>query len=326
MLYYFLRRKFGYYYLYHFFPIVFFGFLNFNEIDIKNIYKILHWLALFFCFFAIIQEVIYSPGFPIGDEVRFGIFRTPSLMGNSNLFGLYAVLFFMLDFSLYRKIRWQNIVFLVGIFLSVSRMAWLSLILCFLFLIMQNKKRSVKVLIFTICFILIIVLIMLFGTHTLDEWSNEGYYRGYVMSKSLEIWRDSPILGVGPGMYGGVISVIFNSSIYNKYQFSQHWYDYGLKGFHSLDNFWFQCLGELGIIGIIIFIILLVALYQVARVESNKSKNGFRKKILQGFSTIPILLFVYLFGSGLNFTPILLTYSILLGLVLGIRNESIIDK
>ena len=48
-------------------------------------------------------------------------------------------------------------------------------------------------------------------------------YRVYTMNKSLEVFKDHPILGVGPGMFGGVISVIFNSHVYDEYNFQKTW-------------------------------------------------------------------------------------------------------
>jgi hypothetical protein len=47
-----------------------------------------------------------------------------------------------------------------------------------------------------------------------------------------------------------------------------------------------------------------------------------------GLLVIPIVIFFYLFGSGLNLAPFLITYSVLLGITLGVKhiNENIANK
>ncbi|MCD6317777.1 hypothetical protein J7M02_01765, partial [Candidatus Aerophobetes bacterium] len=122
--------------------------------EIVCLYKVLHRLALFLCIIAILQEIAFFGGFPVeklgasADFVymRFGFMRTPSLMGHPNVFGLYALLFFILDFGLYRCFGWQNILFLSGIILSGSRIVWVALCFAFFyFLIRKNKEIAVGI-------------------------------------------------------------------------------------------------------------------------------------------------------------------------------------
>ena len=56
--------------------------------------------------------------------------------------------------------------------------------------------------------------------------------------------------------------------------------------------------------------------------EALLSNDPFRKAMLSGFSVIPIVIAAYLFTNVLNVTPFLLTYSMLLGMVLGMKDEN----
>jgi len=55
------------------------------------------------------------------------------------------------------------------------------------------------------------------------------------------------------------------------------------------------------------------------------AKNPFRKGMLSGFSVMPIAIAAYLFTNVLNVTAFLLTYSLLFGMVLGMRDENPAD-
>jgi len=296
----------------------------------NRIYKILHRLALFFCIVAILQETAFFFKLPVQKmgvsffDVRFGLMRAPSLMGHPNVFGLYSLLFFILDFSLHQKIRWQNLLLISGIFLSVSRMVWVAFFVSFLYLLIQGRSRK-KVLLFMLATILIAFAIPSFYLFTIREIGPANYFRGYALYKSLEIFKDHPIWGAGPGTYGGVISFIFDSPIYGKYNFNEYWLNY-MRYTRSLDQFWPQIMVEMGLLGALSFGLLLFKLWQVARKVSLVTENPFRKKILLGFSDVPIVLVVYLFGSGLNLTPFLLTYGLLFGIILGMKDESPFNK
>jgi len=42
-------------------------------------------------------------------------------------------------------------------------------------------------------------------------------FRSVMRSKALEVWRDYPLLGVGPGMFGGNIAERAGTHLYNEY-------------------------------------------------------------------------------------------------------------
>lgn len=313
----------------NFLGILAFGMLNFTERQIKGIYNILSSFTLFICVVAIVLVIKY---FTLENnlllvllgsikEIRYGIPRVAPFNIHPNMFGLLSLLFFILDFAILPKINFRKLLLLLGIIFSVSRMVWMGFVVGILFLIFQFKIRSKIVYIFLIIAFFIILILPKVLKITQIEYISEGYYRGYVFKKSLEIFKDSPLLGIGPGMYGGVISVKFNSPIYEKYNFSKYWYNFGLAKFHSLDMFWPQILVECGIIGTLLFIYFLFFLYKITKRHYKYLDIYFIKRFCLGLSVVPIVIFFYLFGSGLNLASFLTTYSVFLGMCLGVRNS-----
>ena len=298
-----------------------------SERRIVSLYKILHYLALLLCIVAIWQETAFLLGLPVWalgvakTTVRFGLLRTPSLMGHPNVFGLYALLFFVLDFSLHRCLRWQSLLLLSAVFLSVSRMVWVASFVCSLLLLIHGKGKVAKIML-VVMVGLVIFATPLFLLSATGELGSELSFRGYALGKSLQVWADHPVIGVGPGMYGGVISVLFDSPVYREYDFSHYWFRTYVSKIRSLDQFWPQILAEMGLAGTVSFGFVLLGLWWITRKASTATRSPFPKGILSGLSIVPLIIGIYLFGSGLNLTGFLLTYSILLGLCLGMRNEN----
>jgi hypothetical protein len=295
-----------------------------------GLYMLLRRLALFLCFIAIAQELFYFAGLPVENvwvafkDIRFGLMRTPSLMGHPNVFGFYALLFFVMDFALYKRVRWQNLILAAGVLLSVSRMVWIAFfsVLALFFLRREGKKVALL-----LAFVLVIISLTVpnIYSHTMREMNSPGYFREYVMFKSLKIWREQPVLGLGPGMYGGVVSFMFDSPVYGRYCFSRHWLDV-MKKILSLDQFWPQLLVEMGLLGMISFILILLVLWYTAKKMSLNCRPYFLRNMFSGFAMIPFVLAVYLLGSGLNQGAFLITYGVLFGMALGVRHENLKDQ
>jgi putative inorganic carbon (hco3(-)) transporter len=80
----------------------------------------------------------------------------------------------------------------------------------------------------------------------LDEVYERRDLRMTFIREGLPIVADNPILGVGPGRYGGAASAILPSPVYEQY-------DAGLYGFRTVHNFWLHLFGEVGLVGGIAF-------------------------------------------------------------------------
>jgi len=306
---------------------VFWSFLV-RQNDVRKLYNMLYRLALILCIIALLQEAFYFLGLSVDTlgasthyvYLRFGLMRTPSLMGHPNIFALYSLLFFVLDFSRYRRLRWQNVLLLSGIFLSGSRTAWGALFLILFYFLYLKTPKMIRVSVVLIIVTVTTTLLFPYLTKT-KEFTSETYFRRYIILKSIEIWKDHPLVGVGPGMYGGWITDDFSSPVFEKYNFAPRWIE-SIKRHRTLDNFWFQHLAESGLLGAMCFVALLFGLWKIALREMLLSHDPFRKAMLSGLNAMLIAMVVHLFTTSLNATAFLITYFMLFGMVLGMKSEN----
>jgi O-antigen ligase len=207
--------------------------------------------------------------------------------------------------------------------LSGSKFIWgATLVILFLFALRDIHFsfliKAKKLILCLICLVIFSIISPYLYQKSLQDFSPE-YYRGYALVKSLEIWKDHPLMGSGPGTYGGVVSLIYNSSIYDQYNFESRWFNF-MQGPRSLDQFWPQCLAEMGIVGFISFAVLILLLFYLPRMILNTILEPDLKLFLMGLYSLVIVLVIYLCVSGLNMTSFILTYSILLGMCLSVIN------
>jgi len=261
---------------------------------------------------------------------RVGIYRAPSLTHNSNIFGLYMLLILTVYLSLRKKINFVVFIPLFsGIFSSVSRMVYAGFIFIGGLHLIKYKRWIVAPL---FIFIVAVFLYMAFlSDFNIWEWdlieAKEGIpieetgikyvsYREYAKIKAVEIWKDHSLLGVGPGMYGGIISIKYHSPIYEKYNFQGIAMHY-LKNWSGIDQHWHQILAEVGIIGVICFAWLFVSLAIMLFILKKKATTPETKGLYEGLLTYIVVILIYTFGSGLNITSVIFTYTALVGMGLG---------
>ena len=73
------------------------------------------------------------------------------------------------------------------------------------------------------------------------------------MVEGIPILLADPVLGVGPGRYGGAVARITNSPIYAEYGTS-------LYGYRTVHNFWLHTVGEVGALGVAVFLTMIIGL------------------------------------------------------------------
>ena len=132
-------------------------------------------------------------------------------------------------------------------------MVWASYVATLVLFLFPSKMRWKK-LKPAIAFGIIVSLVVLYLVMT--STGIAAKYRVYTFFKGLDILEEHPVWGVGPGMYGGVISLMFNSPLYDTYPFVPIW-NSRLQAYRSLDQFWIQSLVELGVSGTFAFLLLL---------------------------------------------------------------------
>jgi O-antigen ligase len=259
------------------------------------------------------------------DLWRFGIYRASSFMHHSNALGLYFVLVLSMYLFTVKKVNPGTFSLLfIGIFVSVSRIVYTLFLLLGGVQIFKGKRWL------TLPAVPILVLCILMSSLPDFDMSQavkgkvkkeDVHFRMYAKDKAMEVWRDDPLFGVGPGMFGGVVSIIFDSPIYKKHDFSEKWFNY-MKPFRSLDQFWPQALAELGVVGTTLIAVLLISIFFTLFGVRKKAKDDDTRNLLAGLALATLMIFVYTMGSGLNDTSFLFTYSAFVGIGLGNENPT----
>ena len=220
-----------------------------------------------------------------------------------------------------KKLLWGSLsLFLLGSFvLTYSRASWFSLILALTPLIFLARKavtQNKKILaIFVISFAILIPLIFSFGflgsrvKSIVSELRGEtrtpsGNLRIASFRSAIEIFKDNPAFGVGPGVFGEA------GRAYQKLPWLYAKYTH---------NHFLQILSETGLIGLILFASLFVSTFSFIF----KKRNALSKNEFLGALVISLIAsFIHnLFDVDWNWPALSLLFWFSLGLLLGSISE-----
>lgn len=312
--------------------------------QVKKIFKVLLYLAMFLCAIAVIQEawalvskyIIMQKKITLFDSLMFqkdkwrmGMYRATSLVGHYNILGFFSLFVLTLYFFTVKKVRLP--VFLIlsaGIAVSVSRMSYLGFAILILIQVFRGRKWLLAV--------ILPLGISLIYMSTLEDFNISRIanmpgifkkekkanifsvpYREYARGKAMEIWRDHPVWGVGPGMFGGIVSVISHSPYYEEYNFDQEMelVDF-LDSWKSLDQFWPQILAEMGIAGTVAFLALLASWMIFFLILIRRRLPDDMEGFFTGLAIFMIMVIIFSFGNPLK-SPVIVLYSALCGMAAG---------
>ncbi len=240
---------------------------------------------------------------------RFGLYRVISLTGkgSTNYLGMYALLGTSLIYLTTEKgVKKISGVFLgvCLLFLTFSRQAWMGM---FIMAALTNRRLILPGL-----FILMGVASMsIFTTMSYDP---VYYYRSFTYKEAFHVFLDHPIIGAGPGMFGGVASVIFKSPYYDNWPAFYRGMIYKMG---SLDAFWPSILAELGILGFLAYLFVWKLLYKrIFTISEWYKMNG--DLSLHNVGTVLknyiIALVIMCFFTGLNKPFVIYTFMALTGI------------
>ncbi|NOZ70177.1 MAG: O-antigen ligase family protein [Deferribacteres bacterium] len=260
---------------------------------------------------------------------RLGIFRTPSLLRSPNFFGFYSLFILTMYFYLRRRVNLFVLFTLMGgIFVSVARMVYAG----FLFLTGVQLFRSRRL--FMILFIVPFLVILFYMSTLWDfniwkltkqsltakvESAKVTPYRKYAREKALEVWREYPFWGVGPGRFGGAVSILFKSPLYEKYNFKPE-ENYLLRKWKSLDQFWPQVLTETGIFGTASFAVMFLTFFMVFLMLGKRLDDYDLKNLFSGLAVFTVIILLWTFGGNIK-NGVIFTYSAFAGIGLGCINN-----
>jgi O-antigen ligase len=188
-----------------------------------------------------------------------GLVRVTGLLKHPNDLGYFMLLVFFIAVGATMTTRSSLArlmipVALLGIVLSISRSSYVAVVVGFMIAALFVSKRLLKVM-----FGLGIVGMLLLGplisqaiSVRLAKISSEGGDARFTYAKkAIPIFTNSPLLGVGPGQFGGTVAQKYSSPIYRQFgfKFNQTW--------TTIDSFWIHFIVEFGVLGTLMFLMIL---------------------------------------------------------------------
>ncbi len=224
-----------------------------------------------------------------GEAVRVGsIVRDPNVLGTLIGITVPFVLFGCIHLATPRA-RWLAggvaLLLITVLLLTYSRGSWLGIVagLGLVLLLLDRRVLLVALVMAVVAFGVatymprdLLVSSDPSGTpHTaphFDAWDTTGDRIGAVgdgrdlrtlfVLNAMPILRDHPLVGVGPGRYGGAVAYDLRTPIYAEYGT-----DKLLTAQRTVDNFWLHILIEVGVLGALAFILMILLLcYRLLRV------------------------------------------------------------
>lgn len=269
-------------------------------------------------------SIIPLEAWEYADRWRLGICRVFSLVNHFNSLGMYSLFLLTIYLCTSKKIRPVAFVTLLsGVYFSVSRMVYMGFLALGGVQIARGRKWMIAAVIPVITLLILMSCLPEKGKSAslLAAESNALYFRGYTKAKAQEIWKDHFFLGAGPGMFGGVVSIMLQSPVYAHYHFSQRWYDY-MKPFRSIDQFWPQLFAETGLLGGVFFAGMLVALALMFLAAYSRAQDHEAKGFFLAFLIALVFVGTLSLGSGFNSTMFIFTYFALAGMALGVYDNT----
>jgi len=212
----------------------------------------------------------------------------------------------------------------LAILFSMSRAA-IGGALIALFLLSPRFRKSV-LLTFPIMALGTFIFISQIKPKTVDSSSGDfkyDDYRKFAMNKSLNVFKDHAFFGVGPGKYGGHVSLKYKSPIYGDYAFTGEYYDYLHDRVCSIEQQWLQALAELGIVGTCSLIMLMVAPVFVLHKLLRKETDFFLKAFMIALMVMPFQMGFYMLGFTITQQQEwLVPYFTFVGMLVGMQRRS----
>ncbi len=250
-----------------------------------------------------------STGETLIDSRSFGFFGSPNVMGGVMMIVAIASFFRLLDS---KKIRYLSpfILSVIVMITTYSRSAWIGFGVGILSALIIKNWRFVAILPVGLLGLLIPsvrqrLLVALSQSYVVDS-ALDG--RIWATNNAIEIFKTSPLVGTGPGSYGGETAIFYNSPVYLRG--TQN----GYVALAYTDNQWAQLLAQTGFIGILSLAGFFIS-YFVNGLRQYKQSG--KLLTLGCLAVLVSLLVAGIFENILEFGAV----SVLAGVYLGLGNS-----
>jgi len=292
-------------------------------------FKIFIYILVFAALIGILQFLGINILRSGTSEKRFGVEAAQSIFGHHSTFGTLMAVGVALTAGLKictGKNKWLflSIILFLGLIASTVRRSLIGITLGTLFVMINYKKfRIPKKYTYSFLLIAIFSSIIFYGHLTKMTESTEYEYgntiqpRYFLYYGALEIIKNKPFCGEGPGKYGSYISVLKKSEIYEKYNII-------VEDRYKLDTYWSGILGEYGILGFLTIIFLLVTIFKSLLKGYNKENNtSFISGLYIGYMIISIDFIVESIASPVYMSSLFaFIFFVGIGLITGYKETS----
>lgn len=219
-----------------------------------------------------------------------------------------------------------------ALFLTSSSENWLGLIggLVALIVILRGRLRPVLVgylaVVLAFSFVAVPNAPGRAPTSVVSDFSamSQGHYlHNAPLNQSLAVVKDHPLLGVGPGRFGGTVAYITHSPVYAQY---------GIKlspAVNSINLFWLHIAGETGVLGLATFAWLLFmterTIWRAYRKGAYRQWHGITAGV---FGIVIAMTLATIFGNALEVDALSAPFWALVGIAvaLPIANRPLISE
>lgn len=280
--------------------------MNLEKSDKENLVKILISVLVFQSILGLTQFIL---GSNIGTSIEnanelypYGLttvedenlFRITGSYGHANLLAVCLVTLLPFLFYFKRKTNFLLGLAVSAVILTLSRVAWFTVILMFLyiFLYLLNKEND-RFRIYRNFGITVFIVLILFSQIILSRLNTlpDSFSEGSSWDTRQKIWQEAwnlleqyPISGTGQNRF---IQLAFENQTDNFYPLNDRAFSY------KIHNLFLEIAAETGIIGLYIFILFLVLQYYYLLKIKNRQQSNFYRILLLSLS---VLLFISMFN------------------------------
>lgn len=242
--------------------------------------------------------------------------RAFGFFGSPNVYGIFLTILFFLSLTLYLKNK--KLIYLLscflnfgGIMVSFSRTAWVALVcglIVFLFFFRPKYLLTLPLAggFFSFFSQFRDRFLNLFSQNYLIDSSLDG--RIWSLINGWHLLRQYPILGTGPGSYGGQIALAEASPVYLA------GIQEGYTALYYTDNQWLEILVQLGLAGTVAFVFFVFAAYVLFFV-SYRQKGDIM--FLGTASILTVFVVAGFFANVIEFSVVAVPVGLILGASFG---------